>query len=215
MLDRLTPQVLAFDFDRDLLEWVKTSNLPKFSIYPFPFKALVAGRGSNLAKEMRLPLCMEDNIPVYRRMGGGCSVFLDPGNLIVSIAFPARGFSGIQRLFNQCNGWLIKGFNAMGLTGLYQDGVSDLVINNCKVGGSCFYRSKGFGYYSAAILVSPDLRLMEKYLPLPPRQPGYRKNRSHREFVTRLDTHITGMTITDFEDGLREALVLDQTRFHC
>ncbi len=94
MPDHLTSPVPSFDFDKDLLEWVKRSNLPKFKIYPFPFKAVVAGQGSNLAEEI-MPCCREDKIPVYRRMGGGCSVFLDPGNLIVSTAFPAQAFSVI------------------------------------------------------------------------------------------------------------------------
>ena len=214
MLDPLTPSVLSFDFDRDLLESMKRSNLPEFKVYPFPFKAIVAGQGSNLAEEIKLSLCREDKIPVYRRMGGGCSVFLDPGNLIVSIAFPAQGFSGIQRLFNQCNGLLIRGFNSLGLTGLYQDGISDLVMDNRKVGGASFYRTKGFGYYAAAILVSPDLSLMEKYLHHPPRQPAYRRNRPHREFVTRLDRFLKGVAMTELAGGLRKILGLGQTGFH-
>ncbi len=210
MPDHLTSPVPSFYFDVDLLEWVKRSNLPKFKIYPFPFKAVVAGQGSNLSEEIRLPFCREDKIPVYRRMGGGCSVFLDPGNLIVSIAFPAQGFSGIQSLFNQCNDLLIRGFNSMGLTGLYQDGISDLVLDNRKVGGASFYRTKGFGYYSAAILVSPDLSLMEKYLHHPPRQPAYRRNRPHSKFVTRLDSYIQGVPMTQMAQGLKKNLVLDQ-----
>lgn len=213
MLDRLSPPVLSFDFDQDLLERMRASNLPRFKIYPFPFKALVAGHGSNLSKEIRLPLCVQNHIPLYRRMGGGCSVFLDPGNLIVSIAFPARGISGIQRLFNRCNDWLIQGFHAMGLTGIYQDGISDLVMDNRKIGGSCFYRAKGVGYYSAAILFSPDLRLMGKYLRHPPRQPVYRRNRPHSEFVTHLDGYMEGMTMADLSAALSKTLGRDQIRF--
>jgi lipoate-protein ligase A len=218
MLDRLAHglihNVLPFDFDNDLLKLMKNANLPKFRVYPFPFKAIVAGRGSDLEREIRLRLCLQDNIPLYRRHGGGCSVFLDPGNLIVSIAFPAQGFSGIQRLFNRCNDWLIKGFESLGLTGLYADGVSDLVIDNRKIGGSCFYRTKGFGYYSAAILVSPDIESMEKYLYPPPREPSYRKKRSHKNFVIGLDTIISGMTINRLVQGLKENLDLAHTRFH-
>jgi lipoate-protein ligase A len=217
MLDRLAHvlthglihNVLPFDFDNDLLKSMKSLNLPKFVVYPFSFKAIVAGRGSDIAREVRLPLCVEDNIPVYRRPGGGCSVFLDTGNLIVSIAFPAPGFSGITSLFNQCNDWLIKGFNSLGLKGLYTDGISDLVIGDRKLGGSCFYRTKGFGYYSAAILVSPNLELMEKYLYHPPREPVYRKNRSHKNFVIGLDAIISGVTITRLSDELKKNLNLN------
>ncbi len=196
-------QILDFDFDRDLLAAVKASSTPMVSIYPFDRDAVVAGRGSDLAQEITLSRVRADGIPVFRRMGGGCSVFLDPGNLIVSIAFPALGFGGIQTLFNRSSRWLIQGFADMGLSGIYQDGISDLVMENLKIGGSCFYRAKGFAYYSAAILVTPDLDKMAAYLRHPPREPDYRQGRSHRAFVTGLDRFLPDITV----DSLAQSLI--------
>jgi lipoate---protein ligase len=202
----LLPRVRAYDFDQNLLAQVRQTGQPGFAVYPFAFPAVVAGRGSDLDKEIRLSLCTADNIPVFRRMGGGCAVFLDPGTLIVSVVLPAKGFTGIQRLFNFCNQQLILGFAAMGLKGIFQDGISDLVLADRKVGGSSFYRSKGLAYYTASLLVSTDLDAMERYLPHPPREPAYRRNRSHREFVTCLDKAFPGLTLADLSAKLNDHL---------
>ncbi len=208
----LSPLVSAYDFDQDLLAQVRQTEQPDFAVYPFAFPAVVAGRGSDLDKEIRLSLCTADGIPVFRRMGGGCAVFLDPGTLIVSVVLPAQGFAGIQRLFNFCNQQLIRGFASMGLTGIFQDGISDLVVVDRKVGGSSFYRSQGIAYYTAGLLVSTDLDAMERYLPHPPREPAYRRNRPHREFVTCLDKVFSGLTIGDLSAGLNDQLKLSLVR---
>ncbi len=199
-------QIREFDFDRDLLASVKASSIPLSAIYPFDRDAVVAGRGSDLSQEIRLSGVRADNVPVFRRMGGGCSVFLDPGNLIVSIAFPARGFGGIQTLFNLCSQWLIQGFADMGVSGIYRDGISDLVMENRKIGGSCFYRTKGFAYYSAAILVTPELDKMAAYLRHPPREPEYRKGRSHKDFLTGLDRFLPHITVNRLVQSLTACL---------
>ncbi|MEH0021659.1 MAG: hypothetical protein V6Z89_18530 [Desulfobacter sp.] len=198
--------VLDFDFDRPLLAAAKTASSPMVSIYPFDRDAIVAGRGSDLDIEINLSRARADKVPVYRRMGGGCSVFLDPGNLIVSLAFPARGIGGIQALFDKSSQWLIQGFANAGVDGVYQDGISDLVVKDRKIGGSCLYRTKGFAYYSAAILVTPDLDKMEAYLCHPPREPDYRQGRSHRDFVAGLNRFLPGLTVTDLARSLTACL---------
>lgn len=202
----MRPSILPFDFDDDLIETARSSDQPVTRIYPFGFKAVVAGRGSDLEEEVRLARVRQDRVPVFRRKGGGCSVFLDPGTLIVSTAFSAPGFGGIQTLFNQCSQWLIRGFETMGLAGIYQDGISDLVVADRKIGGSCFYRTKDLAYYSAAILVTPDLDLMTNYLAHPPREPDYRRGRSHRDFVAGIEHFIPGMTVERLARDLTAAL---------
>ena len=192
----MVPLVKDYAFDRELLTKVKKTGQPGVAVYPFAFPAVVAGRGSDLDREIRMPLCRDDQIPMFRRKGGGCAVFLDPGTLIVSMAFPAEGFAGIQGLFNFCNNLVIKGCASLGLAGICQDGVSDLVLENRKVGGSSFYRSKGLAYYTASLLVSTDLDAMDRYLEHPPREPAYRRNRVHKDFVMRLDKLFSDFTPT-------------------
>ncbi len=201
--------ILPFEFDNDLLEAVTDSKRPGMRIYPFDRRAVVAGRGSRLSRELHLDRIQQDSIPIYRRRGGGCAVFLDPGNLIVSIAFPAEGFGNVGPLFCRASQRVIRGLSAAGICGVYQDGISDLVIDDRKIGGSCFYRSKGMAYYSAALLVTPDLAAMENYLAHPPREPEYRRGRPHQEFVAGLSSFFPEMTVKALEMRLKDCLELD------
>lgn len=195
-LHRKKPEagVLPFDFDNPLMTAVAKGSGPQVSVYPFFFPAVVAGRGTDLAQEIHLTRVRSDGVRLFRRPGGGCSVFLDPGNLIVSLAFPAEGFGNVQALFDSASSEVIQGLERAGIPGVYQDGISDLVIEDRKIGGSCFYRAKGLAYYSAALLVNPDLDSMDRYLLHPPREPAYRKGRAHREFVAGLDRLHPGLS---------------------
>lgn len=200
------PTIHPFTWDDALIESALIKKIPQFSCYPFPHPAIVAGNGSSLSQEIRLEKIVTDDIPVYRRQGGGCAVFLDKGCLIVSTAFPAEGFSGIRSLFTRCTHWLIKGLNRNGINGIYPDGISDLVVDNHKIGGSCLKRSKDFAYFSASILVSTDLDMMEDYLKHPPREPEYRKGRGHHDFVRNLSHYYHGITVQDLSLCLGETL---------
>ncbi|MCG8567387.1 MAG: hypothetical protein MI747_20130 [Desulfobacterales bacterium] len=195
-----------YDLDQGLLEQVQEDEQPRFHIYPYPDRAVVAGRGSCLETEIHLDRCRRDGIPVLRRRGGGCAVYLDQGNLIVSAVFPAPGIGNIQTLFSRCTQWLISGLKKLGMAHLYSDGISDLVLDDLKVGGSCFYRSKGVGYFSASLLYAPDIQSMERYLKMPPRSPDYRKHRVHSAFVAPLYPHLEMGSLDGFIRSLTPAL---------
>jgi lipoate-protein ligase A len=200
------PTVQPFTWDDALIESALIQKIPQSACYPFPYPAIVAGKGSSLSREIRFERILRDHIPVYRRQGGGCAVFLDKGCLIVSTAFPAEGFSGIRSLFSRCTHWLIKGLNRTGINGIYPDGISDLVVDNHKIGGSCLKRSKGFVYFSVSILVSADLDMMGYCLKHPPREPEYRKGRAHHDFVRNLSHYYHEITVQDLSLHLGEAL---------
>ena len=202
----------GYDLDQELLNRVMAGAEPAFQIYPYPGRAVVAGRGSNPESEIFLERCRADEIPVLRRRGGGCAVFLDPGNLIVSAALPAPGIGDIHALFSRCTQWLLFALNQMGDCTLDWDGVSDIVLGDKKVGGSCFYRCKGAGYFSASLLWQPDISAMETYLKYPPRTPDYRRGRAHSQFVTPLYPHLPFGRMFDFTFHLDAALAkgLDQ-----
>ncbi len=126
---------------------------------------------------------MIDEIPVYQRPGGGCAVVIDPGNIVISIVLPVGGFTDSQRYFDSISSYLIGKLTAIGIDGVYRDGVSDLVLNNRKIGGSSIKRAKDYLYYSTTLLVEPKIELIERYLKHPPREPEYRKGRNHNDFV--------------------------------
>jgi lipoate-protein ligase A len=162
---------------------------------------VVLGRGSRPEAEVHLELVEEDGCPLYRRRGGGCSVVLDPGNVIVAAAFAVQGIGQTPAYFRRLNQWLIAGLAALGVQGLSQDGISDLVMGDRKVGGTCMYRPRGVLLYSASLLVSPQLQLLERYLAHPPREPAYRRGRRHLDFVRPLAAEMSLPSLGASSDG--------------
>jgi lipoate---protein ligase len=67
-------------------------------------------------------------------------------------------------------------------------GVSDLCYGEKKVAGSSLRVARGKVLFQVAVLVDPDLGLIERYLPMPSREPAYRAGRNHRDFLTTMRT---------------------------
>jgi lipoate-protein ligase A len=176
----------SYDRDEDLIEAVLADGLARVRVLSYPETTVVIGRSGKERVELDLDAIAADDVPVLRRRGGGCSVVLDPGNAIVSVVLPMPGMAGITRAFDRISDWLIEALARLGVPGVTQRGVSDLVFRDRKIGGSCIYRRAGLLYYSTTLLVDPDLELVERYLAHPPREPDYRGGRSHRDFMGSL-----------------------------
>ncbi len=194
-----------FELDDDMLAAFRQDGVARLRIYIPPNRAVVLGRGSKVDLEINVTNCQEDDIPLLRRLGGGCSVFLDEGNVIVSLVAPARGFGRINHYFRLISSWLIKGLDQIGIPDIKQAGVSDLVLGEKKIGGACLYREQELVFYSTTLLVSPQIELMERYLLHPPREPEYRKRRCHRDFVGSLETPSISSAL-DLAQELRSVL---------
>lgn len=148
-----------------------------------PPVAVVVGHGGRAAVEVAADAARADGVPLYRRPGGGCAVVLDPGNAVVSVAWPQPGIGGITSAFARISGWLIEALARCGVPGVTRQGTSDLALDGRKIGGSCLWRTRGLVHYATTLLVAPDLDLVERYLPHPPREPAWRRGRAHREFM--------------------------------
>ena len=175
-----------YDCDDDLIQSAQAEGVPRLRVYPWESVAVVIGRGGHQDLELITEAIAADDVPLFKRHGGGCSVVLDPGNLVISVALPIPGLGGIKPAFGYLSDWIANGFAKCGVLGISQEGVSDLVSGDRKIGGSCIYRTRGLLYYSTTVLVDPDFDLMERYLRHPPREPSYRKGRSHKDFTTSL-----------------------------
>lgn len=195
-----------YDYDDDLIEGTRRDRRPRVRVYPFDRIAVVIGRGSRPGLELYLDRCVADGVPVLRRHGGGCAVLLDPGNVIVSVVIPAGGILGSRRWFRQLSEWLIEGLKRVGIEGVLRAGVSDLVVGGRKVSGACIHRSKDLLFYSATLLVKPDLAKVDRYLRHPPREPDYRQGRPHAQFMGSLDPSLPSGGIAAFADRLHRSL---------
>jgi len=175
-----------YTYDDDLIETTRRDARTRVRVYRLNDIVVVIGSGSQPSLEVDLAACEADGVPVLRRRGGGCSVVLDPGNVIVSVAAAGIPFGHHRRYFNQLTAWLIAGLAGSGVSGVKQAGICDLVIGDKKVAGACLHRSRDLLFYAASLLVDPDLSRVRRYLRHPPREPDYRRRRAHGEFMGSL-----------------------------
>ncbi|MFT5232855.1 MAG: lipoate-protein ligase A [Candidatus Krumholzibacteriia bacterium] len=197
---------IPYEFDNEMIAQTRGDNTPRVRVYAFDHVAVVIGRGGHQNLELLNENIAADGIPLYKRAGGGCSVVLDPGNVIISLALPLAGISGITGAFKHISNWLISSLAECGIKGVVQNGVSDLVLSEKKIGGSCVHRTRGYLYYSTTLLVEQNMPLVKRYLQHPPREPEYRQGRPHSEFMGTLKA-ICGISLTDdFLRGIKEQL---------
>jgi len=200
-----TPLAVApYPYDDDLIEATRRDGRSRVRVYTLADPIVVLGRGSDPDVELNVDAVRADGVPVYKRRGGGCSVVIDPGNVIVSASEALEGLAGFREAFRRRTEWLIEGLAASGVPGVRWDGISDLVLDDRKISGSCVYRSPGLVFYTATLLVEPNLDLVERYLAHPPREPEYRRGRDHRSFMGRIA--IDGLTVEELRRRLVDAL---------
>ncbi len=185
---------IPYDLDDELIARTRADGQPRVRVYRFDQVAVVIGRGGHQDLELHTGNIAADGIPLYKRPGGGCSVVLDPGNLIVSLALPLPGIGLIRTAFAAISEWVIAGLAECGVSGVEQHGVSDLVLNGRKIGGSCVYRTRGLLYYSTTLLCDQNVPLVGRYLQHPPREPEYRQGRPHDQFMGSL-TDLCGIDL--------------------
>lgn len=199
-----------YDTDDALVASVRADRTPRVAVYAVDETMVVLGRGSDAAVELARGPIDAHGVPIRRRRGGGCSVVLDPGNVVASVVFPTRGFTENQAWFDAITRWMIGAFERIGIEGVYHDGISDLVLGDRKVGGSCIHRTVDSLYYSVSLLVQPDIEQVEDYLRHPPKEPDYRRGRSHRDFMGSLAEFPVAADVATFVRALRAALSLDR-----
>lgn len=204
-----SPTPVPYPYDEPEIAAVLRDRQARLAVYPFSERAVVLGRASRVDAELCVASIAADQLPLYRRRGGGCAVVLDPGNVIVTVGLPLPGLKGSREMFDAITDWLLAALERLGLPDVYSDGVSDLVLGGRKFAGSCVYRANNLLFYSASLLIQPDLALLERYLRHPPREPDYRRGRTHRDFVTTLAQSLPWATPERFAQRLREQLSLD------
>ncbi len=177
----------AYRRDELLLERCRRSGRAEIELFRPAGVEVVLGRGSKVELELNSESCQKDGVKLRRRLGGGCAVVLDGGNLVLAVALPLPGVGGVRKVFDALTQWAIDGLTRAGIPGVEKAGSSDLALNGKKVGGSCVYRSKGFFLYSTTLLFNPPGDAAERWLAHPPREPEYRDGRGHADFMGSLD----------------------------
>jgi len=180
--------------DEALLETCVAGESPlgviRFWESPRPFA--VVGFGGKVREDVFLDNCRADDIPVLRRVSGGGSVLQGPGCLNVSLVLPIDPGSPLSTVHGTNAHILDRNARALReefAAGIAARGLSDLALGDLKVSGSAQRRKRDWLLFHATLLYDFDLPRIDRALPMPRRQPDYRKNRPHQEFVTNSGFH--------------------------
>jgi lipoate---protein ligase len=184
---------------------------------------VVVGYANKVALEVNCPACRDAKIAIFRRCSGGGTVVQGPGCLNYSLVLrftesgPLRGITAANRSILERNRDAVQTLlsrrdlpRAEGTgrpdpapatrhPGLSLEGSTDLAMGGLKFSGNAQRRRKHFLLFHGTFLLQFDLRLIETLLPLPSRQPAYRRNRPHADFLTNL-----GVPATALKQALRQ-----------
>jgi lipoate-protein ligase A len=150
---------------------------------------VVVGYANQVMLEVNQAFCQQHDIPILRRCSGGGTVLQGPGclnySLILRIADSPclAGISGTNNFVLQRHQEALQGVLRIPVE---KQGYTDLAIGGLKFCGNSQRRRKDFLLFHGCFLLNADIGLIEKALPMPSRQPEYRVNRPHVDFLTNL-----------------------------
>lgn len=163
---------------------------------------VVLGYANRAEGEANLAACERAKIGVYRRCSGGGTVLQGPGCLNYALALNLAERPALETIPAANRHIMTRHQQALervlGRT-VRVEGVTDLSLNGLKFSGNAQRRKREGMLFHGTFLLSFDLSSMEKFLPMPSRQPDYRAGRTHGQFVTNL-----GVPAERIKQALRE-----------
>ncbi len=151
-------------------------------------QAVVIGRSSRMAAEVRGDVCGELNVPVLRRISGGAAVVVGPGCLMYGMVLSLRLRPKLHAI-DQAHAHVLGTIAAAlrpSVPGLTCRGTCDLAIGEKKVSGNSARCKREYLLYHGTLLYDFPLDLIGRCLAMPPREPDYRQARPHDAFVANL-----------------------------
>lgn len=161
---------------------------PCLRLWEWPTPAVVLGASGRIDREVAVEACRRDGVPIARRTSGGGTVVLGRGALNVAVVLPIAADPAL-RAVDTAQAWVMGRFAAAFRSAgapVQVRGSGDLAVDDRKVAGSAQRRLRRALLVHASILYALDLATIPAYLATPARQPDYRRNRPHAEFVTHL-----------------------------
>ena len=151
---------------------------------------VVAGYANKVATEVNREYCESNHIPILRRCSGGGTVLQGPGCLNYSLVL-RTGSTGPLASIRGTNEYVLarnqKALAAVLGRAVEMQGHTDLAIGGLKFSGNAQRRRQRSLLFHGSFLLHANIKLMEKVLPMPSKQPEYRSNRSHAAFLRNLE----------------------------
>ncbi len=162
---------------------------------------VVLGRSSKAAEEVDRDACGRLDVPVLRRVSGGAAIVAGPGCLMYALVLSYRlrpTLRAVDHAHRFVLGTMAAALEPL-LSGIGCQGTSDLAIGDLTInetlkfsGNSVRIKRDNFLYHGT-LLYDFDLKLIDACLAMPPRQPDYRRGRSHADFVTNLPLEVSAI----------------------
>jgi lipoate-protein ligase A len=149
---------------------------------------VVLGHSNRLRSEVDFSACKRNQISILRRFSGGGAVMQGPGclNYCLILSSQAHRVRTITDAFRYV---LERHCRFIGeLAGIHAriGGISDLTVAGRKFSGNAQYRKARYVLVHGTFLLNFDLPMIGRFLRMPAKQPDYRQDRSHLEFLTNL-----------------------------
>ncbi len=149
-------------------------------------KYIVLGRSNDINEAVNPDTATNDNIEIIKRHSGGQTVLLTEKMLIIASKTEDHKLQNPKVYFELFNKKIINALTNAGIKNLFTKGISDITIDDKKIVGSAIYRKDTMVFFHAVLNVSENPDIFAKYLKMPHKQPEYRQNRPHQEFITSL-----------------------------
>lgn len=159
-----------------------------FRVWELDHIAVILGASCRLRENVRVEACRLDRIPIARRSSGGGTVLIGPGALNFSVVLPIDASPELKAVDTAQRYVLARTLNAIQLEEprASMHGSGDLTLGTRKFSGSAQRRLRHHVLIHATVLYDFPLEAIDRYTLMPPRQPSYRVDRPHVEFVTNL-----------------------------
>ncbi|TWT85560.1 putative lipoate-protein ligase A [Posidoniimonas polymericola] len=158
-----------------------------------PTPMVVLGRSSRVKDEVNQEACQADRVPVLRRVSGGATILTGRGCLMYTTLLDLTKrpeLAAVDRAHQFVLGVLTTSLAEIA-PGVRCAGQSDLVVPDgerlLKFSGNSLRVARKWLLYHGTLMHGLPIEDIAKYLKHPPRQPDYRDQREHGEFLTNLD----------------------------
>ena len=147
---------------------------------------VVLGYSNRVETEINIAACRENGIPILRRFTGGGAVIQGPGclNYTVVLKTTPAATVNIRESYERVLSVHRRIFQSLTAAPVEMQGISDLTVAGRKFSGNSQHRSTAYVLVHGTFLLSFDIKVIERLLRMPSRQPDYRHNRSHTSFLT-------------------------------
>ena len=157
--------------------------------------SIIVGKHQNTLAEIDYDYILKNDIPVYRRLSGGGTVYHDHGNL--NFCFITNEKQGELINFDKHSTPIVKALESLGLK--VKIGTRhDLSINDKKITGTASHVYKNRAMHHGTLLYSADLTVLNKCL-----------NGDYKRFKSKGVKSVRS-TVTNISEHLRQKMSMDQ-----